>query len=43
MRVLIIEDDPKVAGAVVAGLTAEGYDVVRSRTGEDGFFRATRP
>jgi len=41
MRVLIIEDDPKVAGAVVAGLTAEGYDVVRSRTGEDGYFRAT--
>src|SRR5512134_1067599 len=41
MRVLIIEDDPKVAGAVTAGLTAEGYDVVHSRTGEDGYFRAT--
>ncbi len=41
MRVLIIEDDPKVAGAVKAGLTAEGYQVVVSRTGEDGYFRVT--
>ena len=41
MRVLIIEDDPKVAGAVRSGLTAEGFSVVVSSTGEDGFFRAT--
>jgi DNA-binding response OmpR family regulator len=41
VRVLIIEDDLKVAGAVRAGLVAEGYDVVHSRTGEDGYFRAT--
>lgn len=41
MRVLIVEDDPKVAGAVKTGLTAEGYQVVVSRTGEDGYFRAT--
>lgn len=41
MRVLIIEDDPKVAGAVRGGLTAEGYEVVASRTGEDGFFQAS--
>ena len=41
MRVLIIEDDPKVAGAVRSGLAGEGYQVVVSRTGEDGFFRAT--
>lgn len=41
MRVLIIEDDLKVAGAVRAGLVAEGYDVVHSRTGEDGYFRVT--
>ncbi len=41
MRVLIIEDDPKVAGAVKAGLTSEGYDVVVSRSGEDGYFRVT--
>ena len=41
MRVLIIEDDPKVAGAVEAGLTGEGFEVVVSRTGEDGYYRAT--
>lgn len=41
MRVLIIEDDAKVAGAVKAGLAAEGYDVAVSRTGEDGYFRVT--
>jgi len=41
MRILIIEDDPKVAGAVRTGLTGEGYEVGVSRTGEDGFFRAT--
>lgn len=40
-RVLIIEDDTKVAGAVRSGLAAEGYDAVVSRTGEDGYFRAT--
>jgi len=41
MRLLIIEDDPKVAGAVKSGLTAEGYQVTVSHSGEDGFFRAT--
>lgn len=41
MRALIVEDDGKVAGALKAGLTAEGYDAVVARTGEDGYFRAT--
>lgn len=41
MRVLVVEDDSKVAGAVRAGLTGDGYDVVVSHTGEDGYFRAT--
>jgi DNA-binding response OmpR family regulator len=41
LRVLIVEDDPKVAGAVKSGLTAEGYEAVVSRTGEDGYYRAT--
>lgn len=41
MRALVVEDDAKVSGAVSAGLTGEGYDVVVSRTGEDGYFRAT--
>lgn len=41
LRVLVIEDDPKVAGAVRAGLAGEGYQAVVSATGEDGYFRAT--
>jgi DNA-binding response OmpR family regulator len=41
MRVLIIEDDPKVAGALESGLASDGYDAVVSRTGEDGYYRAT--
>ncbi len=41
MRVLIIEDDAKVAGAVKTGLTAEGYQATVARTGEDGFFLAS--
>jgi two-component system, OmpR family, copper resistance phosphate regulon response regulator CusR len=41
MRVLIIEDDAKVAGAVQAGLTAESWEAVVARTGEDGYFHAT--
>jgi two-component system, OmpR family, copper resistance phosphate regulon response regulator CusR len=41
MRVLITEDDPKVAGAIRSGLLSEGFEVVVSRTGEDGYFRAT--
>lgn len=41
MRVLVIEDDPKVAGAVKTGLQGEGYEAVVSPTGEDGYFRAT--
>jgi DNA-binding response OmpR family regulator len=41
MRILIIEDDPKVAGAVRSGFITDGHDVVVSNTGEDGYFRAT--
>jgi len=37
-RVLIIEDDDKMADALVAGLTANQYDVTRADTGEEGFF-----
>jgi two-component system, OmpR family, copper resistance phosphate regulon response regulator CusR len=39
MRVLVIEDEPKVANAMREGLEAEGYQVVTTATGEDGFFR----
>jgi two-component system, OmpR family, copper resistance phosphate regulon response regulator CusR len=41
MRVLVTEDDSKVAGAIRTGLLGEGFEVVVSRTGEDCYFRAT--
>lgn len=41
MRVLVVEDDPKVGSALRTGLSGEGYDVVVAPTGEDAFFRAT--
>jgi DNA-binding response OmpR family regulator len=40
-RVLVVEDEPKVARALREGLAGEGYDVVVATTGEDGFFRAS--
>lgn len=40
-RILIVEDEPTVRRSLERGLTAEGYVVVSSGTGEDGFFRAT--
>jgi DNA-binding response OmpR family regulator len=39
MRVLVVEDEPKVANAMREGLEAEGYQVVTAPNGEDGFFR----
>jgi DNA-binding response OmpR family regulator len=39
MRVLVVEDEAKVAKALKEGLEAEHYEVVVARTGEDGFFR----
>src|SRR5512132_416423 len=42
--VLVVEDEPRVAGALRQGLEAEGYAVTTAMTGEDGFFLAsTRP
>jgi DNA-binding response OmpR family regulator len=38
MRVLLVEDEEKVAKALQEGLEAEGYDAVIARTGEDAFF-----
>jgi two-component system, OmpR family, copper resistance phosphate regulon response regulator CusR len=40
MRILVVEDEAKVADALQAGLTEERYDVVVARTGEEGFFLA---
>ncbi|MBU0985005.1 MAG: response regulator transcription factor [candidate division Zixibacteria bacterium] len=41
MKILLIEDEPRVARAVQEGLQAEGFRVTIAATGEDGFFRAT--
>ena len=40
-RVLVVEDEMKVAGALRQGLEAEGYQVRVAHTGEDGFFLAS--
>jgi two-component system copper resistance phosphate regulon response regulator CusR len=39
MRVLVVEDEQKVANALREGLEGEKYDVVVERTGESAFFR----
>ena len=39
MRVLVVEDEQKVAQALGEGLAGEGYDVVLEHTGEGAFFR----
>ena len=38
MRILVVEDDKKVARALREGLQAEHYDVRVASTGEEGFF-----
>jgi DNA-binding response OmpR family regulator len=40
VRILIVEDEAKVARALKEGLEGEHYEVVVARTGEDGFFLA---
>jgi two-component system copper resistance phosphate regulon response regulator CusR len=40
-RILVVEDEPKVARALREGLEAEGYAVTPAHTGEDGFFLAS--
>jgi DNA-binding response OmpR family regulator len=39
MRILVVEDEQKVADAVREGLEDERYEVVVERTGEGAFFR----
>jgi DNA-binding response OmpR family regulator len=41
MRVLVVEDEAKIANALREGLEGVHYDVVVARTGEDGFFHAS--
>jgi DNA-binding response OmpR family regulator len=40
VRVLVVEDERKLADVVAAALREERFDVVVSPTGEDGFYRA---
>lgn len=41
LRILVVEDERKVADALREGLEGEGYDVVLETTGEAAFFRLT--
>lgn len=41
MRILVVEDELKVANALREGLQGEQYEVVVERTGESAFFRLT--
>lgn len=40
VRILIVEDERKLAQVLASALQAEHYEVVSAPTGEDGFFRA---
>jgi DNA-binding response OmpR family regulator len=40
MKLLVVEDDPKIAAALRRGLTAEGFVVEVAGDGLDGFWRA---
>lgn len=40
LRILVVEDEQKVAQAIQEGLEGNSYSVVVAHTGEDGFFRA---
>ncbi|MGH6692799.1 MAG: response regulator transcription factor, partial [Gammaproteobacteria bacterium] len=42
MRILVVEDDRKVADALREGLAAESYDVAVARDGDDAFDRINR-
>jgi two-component system, OmpR family, copper resistance phosphate regulon response regulator CusR len=41
VRVLIVEDERKLAQVLSSALEAEHYEVIVARTGEDGFFHAS--
>lgn len=41
MRILVVEDERKVAEALREGLEGEHYEVAVAQTGEDAFFRIT--
>jgi len=37
-RILVVEDDRRMADALVAGLKEHGYETTLARTGEEAFF-----
>lgn len=41
MRILVVEDERKIAEALQRGLEAEGYQVTTAPNGEDGYFCLT--
>jgi two-component system copper resistance phosphate regulon response regulator CusR len=41
LRILVVEDEEKIARALEQGLAAKGYEVLVAHTGEAGFFLAT--
>jgi two-component system, OmpR family, response regulator len=41
VRILVVEDDQKIASAVARGLEAEGYAVEIAANGDDGWWMAT--
>src|SRR6202158_4203899 len=41
MKILIVEDEPKVGKALLEGLKANGDEITLARSGEDGFFLAS--
>ena len=41
MKILVVEDDKKIAAAVKRGLDAEGFSVDVSLDGDEGLWRAT--
>lgn len=40
VRILVVEDERKLAQVLASALESEHYEVVAERTGEDGFYRA---
>jgi DNA-binding response OmpR family regulator len=41
MRVLIVEDNPRISGFLEKGLSEEGYQVATARDGDSGFEKAS--
>src|ERR1700688_663091 len=41
MKILIVEDEPKVGKALLEGMKANGDEITLARSGEDGFFLAS--